>query len=229
MGWFSGKVVASGSSPLGRVIVSVGCAMLLSLSVVALAGCQEESRIVGMRGILHNTPGAESGLRDDGVGDIRSERLDHGSRSGGGGDVAARPAYDEKGRPINPLRKELEDGSIRLICDSPRHLVTHLRQTLMAEERELIAEQLISLATREEYIRQGRDPDEAVEFLFQHRREVLRLLARMPMGELTPGMWMKPVGGGAYRLEVQTGASELRFRSLDVIWERGQCRLAMIR
>ena len=85
---------------------------------------------------------------------------------------------------------------------------------------------MLSNLTREEFQARGRDPSEAFEMLQERQRDVLRLFAAMPQGELTPGVLMEKVGPDVYRLEaVGSDARRLPWRYMDVTMERGHWRL----
>jgi hypothetical protein len=48
----------------------------------------------------------------------------------------------------------------------------------------------------------------------------------MPMGEFTPGFFLRPVGNRTFRLLVPgRGADDLAFRGIDAVYERGNYRL----
>src|SRR5262249_17816711 len=153
-----------------------------------------------------------------------------GARSSSGAARGETPAqeFDKDGRPKNPLRAEDKDGKITLTLQSPRHVIIHLRETLMSGESELLYEQVLSDRTKQEYRKRGLDPKTAVDFLMENKVEIMRMLNKMPMGELTPGLFLKPVGGDVYRLQLQPSSERQRFTSIDFLWEWGICRLVVI-
>ncbi|VAX41851.1 hypothetical protein MNBD_PLANCTO03-1981, partial [hydrothermal vent metagenome] len=117
---------------------------------------------------------------------------------------------------------EREDGSKILLARSGRHLMAHIYQTLQDDERDLFTEQVLCEATRAEYRERGLDPGDAFDYLKTHEAEIVALFARMPMGEYTPGVFMRQVGGGVYRLALSHKASEgLTWRGFDMVWEGG--------
>lgn len=204
-------------TPSPAIAFTVACATVVG-------GCATEERIVSIRGIGHNSPGAQAGWKREAA--VRANASD-------GPDLKpveaiAVPEMDEDGRPKNPLRTEGEDGTVTLVLRSPRDVVIHLRDTLLADEQDLLFEQVISDHAKEAYRGKGLDPRQAVEFLVQNKREVLRLLARAPMGEQTPGLFLRKMGGGVYRLDVAPGDRTLKLQRLDFVWEAGKCRLALI-
>jgi len=191
-----------------------------------LSGCQEERRVVTVRGALAGIEGAE--------GQIIS---DTGTRTPTRGRAYAEIATDqrrkaaEEGEVIDPRRIRItsEDGEVTLILSSPRHVAAHLRQTLLQDEPELLFEQVLSDAAKQAYTQRGLDPQQAVEFLFEHRVEVLKMLQRMPQGELSPGMYLERIGPSAYRLELHGAmAHDLTFSRLDIVWEHGVCKLLSV-
>ncbi|MEC9374068.1 MAG: hypothetical protein VYC34_09495 [Planctomycetota bacterium] len=196
----------------------------LALALFTLAACQPKERTVAVRGMLSGLPGADKDLSRSSQSPGASESLR---------DIAptAPPPTDNAGQPLdkprNPLRVENEDGTIELLSFAPRHIVANLRETLLNEEYDLIYEQIISDRTKNEYIERGLDPLEARDFFQKRRRDILQFLARMPMGELTPGLFMRHIGGQVYRLELPNRANT-RFIRLDFTWEHGVCKLVVI-
>ena len=197
--------------------------IMCAAALLALGACQEERRVVRTSGGLQGLPGAEGGVETEAPLVARP------------GDAA--PGVD----PSNPagysieagdesLRFKNPDGSITLVCRNPRELMFHLRKTLQDEERALTLEQVLSSRTREAYRAKGLRPEDAVDFLLTHRWEIFRLLQQLPMGEMTPGTFAKPIGPSEFRLEVPPHAVDppLRFRKFDYVFERGGCRLLLI-
>ncbi len=126
----------------------------------------------------------------------------------------------------NRLRQVHEDGRVTLIARRPYHLMVHVYYTLINNEPELFAAQVLSELTREEFAARGRDPREAFEMIQSRQSDVLKLFAAMPQGELTPGVLMDKVGPTVYRLEaVGSGARRLSWRFMDVTMEGGHWRL----
>lgn len=186
-------------------------AFLLAFSPL---GC-EERRVVAVYGPLTGVAGAEGGLTPDAP--RRAER---------------KPAEstDDAPRPDENLRLTDPRGVVTLVSRNPRELIFHLRMTLQQEESDLLLDQVLSEATREEYRTRGMDPSEAVAFLRQHRAEIERLLQQIPMGELSPGLFARPLGPSRFRLEIPKGRVDpaLRFRRFDYVFERGSCRLLLV-
>jgi hypothetical protein len=127
---------------------------------------------------------------------------------------------------------EHEDGSIELVSRNALQLLTHIRRLIAAqgkevpEAQELFVEQLLSTRTKEEFIERGYDPAEAYIELRRRERDVMKLLARMPMGEFTPGLFLKPLERNAFRLAAPPRASEgLNWTFVDVVVERGVWKL----
>jgi hypothetical protein len=201
-------------------------AFSLSLFALALIGCEAERKVISVRGGLAGIEGAQGG-------DLAQSTNTRTPRSKAYAEVVAsqRQQVETDDTTIDPrsIRIPHEDGSVTLIMTSPRHVVMHLRQTLTLQEPELLYEQVLSEEAKKEYRRNDLDPHEAVEFLMKNRREVLKMLQRMPQGELSPGMFLTKIGKNAYRLEVRGASAQgLSFRRLDVIWEHGVCKLLSI-
>lgn len=210
---------ARGHSRSGPAGIAASAAMAALCG--ALAACQTEERIVSIHGLVHDL--AESQMAGGG-GDQKSSKLS----SGGAGSAPAAPELDKNGNPMNPLRAEDKDGKITLVSQSPRHVIIHLRQTLMNGEDDLLYEQVLSDRTKQEYRKRGLDPRTAVDFLVENKVEIYKMLNKMPMGELTPGLFLKPMGGDVYRLQLPPTSERPRFTSIDFLWEWGVCRLVLI-
>lgn len=199
---------------------------MLAIALPLALGCESERRVISVRGGLSGIRGAQ------GQDLAESERTDR-PRSGAYADLAAqqrdKAGQDALSADPQSLRITHEDGRITLLMSSPRHVVLHLRQTLTQDEPELLFDQVLSDRAKSTYAEQGLDPRSAVGFLFDNRREVLKMLQRMPQGEFTPGMFLKKIGPSAYRLELSGANGQgLLFRRLDVVWERGVCRLLAV-
>jgi len=201
-------------------LAALGAAGLLAL------GCQPETRIVSARGALRGLPGAETRL------DVPPQGLPPARPPG---ELGAAPPAGEAGEPLDPdkasqdpLRVVEEDGSVRLICSAPRHLVWHLQQTIINAEYDLIYEQLLSDKIIERYRARGLDPRESLAFFRKRGDDVLELLARMPRGELTPGVFIRRVGEGVHRLQPIGRSAGGDLGRIDFAWEGGSCRLVLI-
>lgn len=137
-------------------------------------------------------------------------------------EVAGR--IDEVDEDARPLVLEDDDGNRTLLIRSGRDLMYHITWTLEEGERELFADEVLSSVTREEFLARGKDPREAFDMLEPRQRSIRLLFSRMPQGEFTPGMVMKAVGGGVYRLQVRPGPN-LYFSGMDLVNEAGHWRL----
>ena len=199
-------------------------ALSVALLTLTLGACVEE-RVVAVRGSLANVPGSVGGIRPDG----------EPARTEASWDALLSPFQPETpdGEPLenNPLRivSEEDPEDVRLVINSPRHLMIHLFQTITGEEWELLYEQVLSDRLKSNYRERLKDPREAVTYIRRRRTEVLELLNTMPAADQTPGVFLEPIGRNTYRL-VSPGAvvSQLRFTKMDLALESGQFRLLMI-
>ncbi len=186
------------------------------ISALMLAACASEDRIVSTSGPLRSLPGAQT-----------AENAPAHKRPTPSGLAQAQTQKEDLALKPGSLRVEDQDGNIRLISRSPRHVVIHLRQAVLEDDYELFFDQLLSNLAKAEYRRAGRDPYESIDQLRENREDVLKLLQRMPMGEFTPGMYLRPRGRGVYRLEVED--HRLKLRKLDTIWESGVCKFVIVK
>jgi hypothetical protein len=208
---------------------------LLILSAAALFCCQTEQRVVGMKGGLSGLgrlPGGTAQLPPESLGGDPNVR-EPGKGAQAGGDQWTRLlGKEDPGEPIEgrPLRRKLPDGGVILLSRSPRELIANLYETLQDNETQLIEEQIISAKTKRAYLAERKPASEAVAWLFKNRKDVEALIAAMPAGEQTPGVFMKPLGGNAFRLTMGAGSEmlDVKFRTLDVVIEQGRFRLLMI-
>lgn len=187
-------------------------ALVIAVAGVLVGGCVE-TRVVKWRPLMGGLPGANTQetvtaanvkpLPPEVAGPIDQIDADDGSR---------------------PLVIEGEDGSRTLLIRSARDLMYHITWTLEEGERELFADEVLSTITRDEFRGRGLDPREAFDMLEPRQRAIRMLFARMPQGEFTPGMVMKAVGGGVYRLQVRPNP-QLDFTGMDLVNEGGHWKL----
>jgi hypothetical protein len=131
---------------------------------------------------------------------------------------------------LRALRHTNPDGSVTLSLRSPAEVMYQVMTTLQHQEHDLLLEQVIAERAKREYLRRGRDPGEAVDFLVKHKEDVAALFATFPMADQTPGVHLETVGRNAFRLRAPVAmAGELRLHSFDVVIEEGRFRLLMIR
>lgn len=144
-----------------------------------------------------------------------------------GTDAQERKLSDEE---VATLRRTSDDGTITLIARSPSHVMYHLTQTLRNKEYDLLLDQVISDATKIEYRKRAADPMDAVRYLVAREKDIQALFAAMPLGDQTPGVLFENIGPNQFRLSPPAAISqELKFRHFDVIVERREFRLLMIR
>ena len=117
-----------------------------------------------------------------------------------------------------------EDGNITLNSTTVQSLIENILFTLDENRPDLFVEQLMSERTRTEFIQRGFDPATAFDELRRRERPLRELFTRLPAGEFTPGVFMRPQGGGVYRLQVQPTAT-MHWRGLDVLFEKRNWRL----
>ncbi len=184
------------------------CVLLMTIAATCIAaGCRYE-RVVSYNPPLASLPGAVT----------QTPPVRPGQQPGATGSAE--------------IVIEHEDGSIELISRNALQLLTHVRRLIGAqgkeipEARDLFVEQILSEKTKQEFIDRGFDPAEAYLELRRRERDVLKLLSRMPMGEFTPGLFLKPLERNAFRLAAPPRTSEgLNWTFVDVVVERGVWKL----
>ncbi|HED53138.1 MAG TPA: hypothetical protein ENJ00_02925 [Phycisphaerales bacterium] len=134
--------------------------------------------------------------------------------------------FDPTSLPLDQQRIENEDGSITLQARSPRHLMRHIYETLHNGEKDLFLEQVLSNATKQEFIDHDTPPEQAYEMLLEHLDDMDKLFARMPMAQNTPNAMLLTIGPGMHRLKLVQGVGrDLLWQGFDMIFEDGNERL----
>jgi hypothetical protein len=177
---------------------------LCSVSCLAIGGCRYE-RVISSSSILSGLEGAES--------QIPAKR-------------ASRPLPDFLRTPDEGIRVEHEDGSITLHTKSIRQLMAQITTTIQNGEKDLFLEQVLSTITKEEFYERGLDPGLAFDELTVRQRDIARMFYFMPMGEYTPGLYLKNVGRNMFRLELSRANNPtLYWIGIDSVFEKGNYRL----
>ncbi|MCC6676197.1 MAG: hypothetical protein IT436_03550 [Phycisphaerales bacterium] len=118
------------------------------------------------------------------------------------------------------------DGTTTLVSRTGRHLMIHIYNTLQEDEGDLFVEQLLAQRTRDEYYRRGLQPIEAFNTLKKRRADIKKLFDQMPMGEYTPGIYVRSLADKVTRLEVSgAGARDLAWTCMDITFEDGNWKL----
>lgn len=179
--------------------------VVLGLVVAAVASCKPYEKEVASNPFFSGMEGA----------------------SGPGLSGSDRPApRDPRHLEPDQQREVAEDGTITLRAKGPRHLMRHIFETLRNGERELFTEQVLSEATRQEFVRNGKDPGEAFDMLSAELEMIDRLFARMPMAENAPNARYERIGPGMNRLRLIRGVGrDLKWQGFDMITEDGLERL----
>ncbi|MCA9273223.1 MAG: hypothetical protein KDA31_09275 [Phycisphaerales bacterium] len=185
--------------------MSVRSVLALSLMCFTLVGCEtyeEEAPVnpffAGMEGV--SGPGA---TKD------RKARI-------------ADPRY----LPAEAQREVDDDGNVTLRAKGPRHLMRHIFETLRNNERELFIDQVLSNATKQEFIDHGKDPNEAFDMLLEDFEMINQLFARMPMAENAPNARFETIGTNMHRMRLIKGVGkDLKWQGFDMITEDGYEKL----
>lgn len=177
--------------------------------LLAAAGCQRYEKIIEYNPPLANLPGAVTQTRP----------------------VGTKPGVDNNA-DNGKIVIEHEDGSIELISRNGLQMLTHIRRLVATrgddakEAEELFTEQILSNITKQEFLERGFDPAEAFKELQRRETDLMAMLARMPMGEFTPGLFLKPLGRNTFRLEVPPRIADgLKWKFVDIVVERGVWKL----
>jgi hypothetical protein len=172
--------------------------------LLALPGCTEE-RIISRKGMLSSLPGAQTG----GIPDVRNITQ-----------------ADVLRTPESGIRQTLPDDTVVLYAKSIQQLMTHIVNTMQNGEEELFTQQVLSKATRDEFVVRGYDPKEAYKEIVRRQRDVFRLFNAMPFGERTPGVYMESIGRNEFRIRLPKSSwGDLQWTGIDTVFENGSYRL----
>jgi len=126
----------------------------------------------------------------------------------------------------NKIEVANPDGTKTLTARTGRHLMVHIYNTLVRDERELFVEQVLSSETADEFRARGKDPAEAFDMLLARFDDIQETFNRIPLGEYTPGVFIKNVGHRAKRIALDpVTARDLVFSGFDMVMEGGNYRL----
>lgn len=182
--------------------------ILLCTSTLAVVGCTPEEKIVNYKPFF-------TGLKDAKFGTAPT-----------GSNAPASPTGRDEGNGITIDA----DGKKILRAASGRQLIMHIQGTILENDADLFATQVLSKVTREEFEARGLDPREAFDWAASRRDELGRLFAAMPLGEHTPSVISQKLGRNIQRVEV-TGqaADDLTLRGFDMVFEQGAWKLRWFR
>lgn len=181
-----------------------GLIVTISALPLGVVGCVETT-VTGESPMLGGLPGVVTGMESSGP---KGAELPES--------VAA----------VDRVRIESEDPDEppTLLSKSVMDLLRHIAITMDNGERDLFTDQVLSEMTKQEYYERGLDPREAFDTLKGRERSLRILFSRMPQGEFTPGLFMRPMGGGVYRLQVRPERG-MYYRGIDVVFEKRNWRL----
>jgi hypothetical protein len=176
---------------------------------LALLACQREEKVVKYRPFFTGLSGTAMG----------TEPVNAGLGAG-------LPANEDDSAPDASGISTAPDGTTIMRARSARQLMVHITKTILDNDAEAFAGQVLSQASRQEYIDRGLDPREAFALATAQRQDIGRLFKRMPMGEHTPFVIMRKLGAKVYRVEL-TGqsADDLVFRGFDMVMEESYYKL----
>lgn len=144
------------------------------------------------------------------------------------------PLNRSLGEYVDPTRmdestlvvEDKKDKKKKLIAKTGRHLMIHLYNTVDSGDSQLFVDEVLSEMTKREYFERGLDPRDGFKTLVETQADLQLLFSRMPAGEMTPGIFARPVGSGVQRVELDgLAARGLYWTGFDMVMERGSWRL----
>lgn len=130
--------------------------------------------------------------------------------------------------PADTLRQTREDGGVRLVSILPEHVLHHLLQCLVAEDYELLWNELLAKRTRDEYAAAGQGFKEFEAFFREYRNEIYGMTNRMAATLRNPEIEIITVPG-AMRIRFHPSVgSPFDFSTIDMVNEGYSLKLMMI-
>jgi hypothetical protein len=119
-----------------------------------------------------------------------------------------------------------DDGSITLVNATGRHLMANIVYCLEQDDPALFVDQILSQQTITDAYAKGHEPEDVFDILKENADDVRELFTRMPFGEHSPTVIMKPLGPNKFEIRL-TGVSarNLKWRSMTMVMEHGNWRL----
>jgi hypothetical protein len=187
------------SSHIGHLLRSVA---FIAAGIV-LSACQE--RVVSYNSFLTGLQGSEQRLPSNRkLGDYKDPTLVR----------------------EDMLVKEDKDKRKTLVAKCGRHLMIHIYNCIDEGNADLFLDQVLSKQSKAELVTRGQEPKAAFTYLAEHQADLQQLFSQMPAGENTPGLFMKPQGGGVQRVQLDgLAAKGLFWNGFDMVQERGNWRL----
>ncbi|MBY0312602.1 MAG: hypothetical protein K2W85_11075 [Phycisphaerales bacterium] len=186
-------------------------------ALVGTAGCAEEEQVTRYKPFFAGMEGAEySGLKP-----IVSPREAGGLGAAALDEQAASGIIEHADG-----RREFITTSVSMLT---RHVETLLDENTPAADKELL-EQLVDERTKRHYESEGRKPEEYVRWLHKNRKDIAKMLARMPMAERTPTVIVRQPGDNTWVIELTGQATRgVKYTQLWVRQEMGRWRLVHVK
>ena len=203
--------MAAGRTRARVMVVAALCAGAGVLSLVA--GCETTIAVRPKQRPFFAAAG--------GADDVRSDASGRGA--------SAQPGAAPTPETLSSITQTQPDGSVRLLARTPRHLIVHVYNTLMNDQRQLFATQLLSRITREEFVGRGLDPGEAYDMLRAMEDDVVDLFNAIPFGDATAGARVESVGMRVLRIHAPPErVQRSRLVAIDVVVEEGNWKLRWV-
>jgi hypothetical protein len=213
-----------------RTVAAGGLAFAFALAAAGGAGCDSQDKILRYKPFFTNIEGAVTatpaiGAEPDAPVTNRSSTDPESAASSSDEPVdpsaLAESYYDRLGK--------LPDSKIRLEAGDIGTLIRHLRWTLDTDRDEVLVDWLLAEDLLTELRQRKQEPQDYVDWLHDHRRDIEAMLARMPMAERSPTVIYEQTGKRQYCVRL-TGSAQrgMKFTELWVAMERGKYRLLWI-
>jgi len=193
------------------------------LAALLLGGCQtyviEYHERPDFHRMASSSPLPEEGVAEDG----RLIRFSAPPRESG-------TAADGPERERIEVWTEAEDGSVRLYCISPQHVLTAMMECIRRERYEVLFEQLLAPAARDAWLQSGRTADDFAAWVHRNRREMMATLNRMSFGAAGSDAVIERIERGVIRCRLTPRAmAQFRFREVIMVSDPPGLKLFSIR
>lgn len=119
-----------------------------------------------------------------------------------------------------------EDGSVTLVNATGRHLMVNIVYCVDQDDAALFVDQILSNHAISDAYARGHDPEDIFEILKEDISNVKELFMRMPFGEHSPSVLLRPLGPNMVEVRLtKDSAGGLKWKSIRMVMERGGWRL----
>jgi hypothetical protein len=135
-----------------------------------------------------------------------------------------------------PVWEELEDGTVVMRAYLPQHVIGNFLQAIREERYGEFYQQMLSAEAKRAFEAKGKGADAATRgqvaftrWAVKYRRSLAETLNRIAFGYFGSDVVLRKVGKDGFRVGLTPMVAEqFKFTTVDVEYEKGQCKLARV-